>query len=273
MSYAAFERWRHERVRTPALSIVIPAFNEGERILPTLGAFAVTVSEITPDWELIVSDDGSEDLTFELVETLGWANLKVLRHANTGKGGAVRRGVLAAAGQMILFADADNSTPIEELSRLIEVLEAGNDIAIGSRAAMGASEENKSLVRKLGSAFLRGLARAFTGLKTRDTQCGFKLFRREAAMRLFTAQRAMGFSFDLEILYLARKFGYRVVEVPVRWFDAPGSKVDTVRDGLRFIRDLGQLILNDACGRYRVKGGSNASGRRHRLPAESADAH
>ncbi len=273
MSYEAFERWRCERVVSPTLSIVIPAYNEGERILPTLGAFAVIVSKIAPDWELIVSDDGSRDLTSDLVETLGWVNLRVLRHANTGKGGAVQRGVLAATGQMILFADADNSTPIEELSRLIAALEAGNDVAIGSRAAIGATEENKSIVRKLGSAFLRSLARAFTGLKTRDTQCGFKLFQREAALRLFTAQRAMGFSFDLEILYLARKFGYRVIEVPVRWFDAPGSKVDAVRDGLRFIRDLCKLILNDLGGHYRKTGGLNAPGHHQRLPAESADAH
>jgi dolichyl-phosphate beta-glucosyltransferase len=250
MSYNAFERWAIQPDQTPELSVVIPTYNEAERILPTLGAMAVTLCGFNAPWELIVSDDGSKDGTCELIETLGWANLRVLRHPNTGKGGAVRRGVLAARGELILFADADNSTPIEELPRLVTELDFGADIAIGSRAAAGAREENKSRLRRAASDGLRGLVRLVTGLKTQDTQCGFKLFKRDVAQDLFARQRLNGFAFDLEILYLARKCGYGVAEVPVRWFDAPGSKIVALRDGLRFLSDLGQILEHDLLGRY-----------------------
>jgi dolichyl-phosphate beta-glucosyltransferase len=250
MSYNAFERWAIQPDQTPELSVVIPTYNEAERILPTLGAMAVTLCGFNAPWELIVSDDGSKDGTCELIETLGWANLRVLRHPNTGKGGAVRRGVLAARGELILFADADNSTPIEELPRLVTELDFGADISIGSRAMAGAREENKSRLRRAASDGLRGLVRLVTGLKTQDTQCGFKLFKRDVAQDLFARQRLNGFAFDLEILYLARKCGYGVAEVPVRWFDAPGSKIVALRDGLRFLSDLGQILEHDLLGRY-----------------------
>lgn len=250
MSYNAFERWAIQPDQTPELSIVIPTYNEAERILPTLGAMAVTLCGFNAPWELIVSDDGSQDATCELIKTLGWANLRLLRHANTGKGGAVRRGVLAARGELILFADADNSTPIEELPRLVTEVDFGADIAIGSRAVAGAREENKSRLRRAASDGLRGLVRLVTGLKTQDTQCGFKLFKRDVAQDLFARQRLNGFAFDLEILYLARKCGYGVAEVPVRWFDAPGSKIVALRDGLRFLSDLGQILEHDLMGRY-----------------------
>jgi dolichyl-phosphate beta-glucosyltransferase len=254
MSYSAFERWSYQPDHTPELSVVIPTYNETERILPTLGAMAVTLCGFNAPWELIVSDDGSKDGTCELIETLGWANLRVLRHPNTGKGGAVQRGVLAARGNLILFADADNSTPIEELPRLVSELDFGSDIAIGSRAAAGAREENKSRLRRAASDGLRGLVRLVTGLKTQDTQCGFKLFKRDVAQDLFGRQRLQGFAFDLEILYLARKYGYSVAEVPVRWFDAPGSKIVAWRDGIRFLSDLGQILEHDLLGRYGKQG-------------------
>ncbi|GIW27292.1 MAG: glycosyl transferase [Meiothermus sp.] len=250
MSYADFERWRDQECPNPKLSVVIPAYNESERILPTLGAFAVVVSGMELCWELIVSDDGSVDGTADLVERLGWKNLRVLRHANTGKGGAVRRGVLAAKGQRVLFADADNSTPIEELPRLLAKLDEGFDLAVGSRAAEGAKEENKSLVRHLASWGLRLLARWLSGVTVKDTQCGFKLFSRKAVQELFPRQRMMGFSFDLELLYLANRLGLKVAEVPVRWFDAPGSKVDPVKDSLKFLKDILEIRRLDRQGVY-----------------------
>ena len=270
MSYDAFERWQLQHCLNPALSIVIPTYNEAERILPTIAAMAVTVSSITSDWELIVSDDGSSDETVALIEALDWPNLWVLQHPNTGKGGAVKRGVMAAQGGLILFADADNSTPIEELPKLIAEIRAGASIAIGSRAAEGGREQNRGPVRQLVSAGLRSLTRHVTGLRTRDTQCGFKLFRQEVAQALFSRQRIQGFAFDLEILYLARKHQHRVSEVGVRWFDAPGSKVDVMRDGLRFVRDLLIVLGNDASGRYRksMKGDEYASGYHLQFPTE-----
>ncbi|MFD1734048.1 dolichyl-phosphate beta-glucosyltransferase [Deinococcus malanensis] len=229
--------------------MVIPTYNEAERILPTLGAMAVIVSGLGYRWELIVSDDGSKDGTADLVEGLGWKNLRVVRHANTGKGGAVQRGVLASKGQRVLFADADNSTPIEELPRLMGKLDEGYDLAVGSRVGEGASEENKSALRKLVSWGLRFVARALSGVAVRDTQCGFKLFGPRAS-RLFQLQKMQGFSFDLELLYLAHKFGYQVAEIPVRWFDAPGSKVNSVQDSVKFLKDIFALRQLDRQGAY-----------------------
>jgi dolichyl-phosphate beta-glucosyltransferase len=260
MSFETFETWREHVVTTPKLSVVIPCFNESERILPTLAAMAVHVSELGLDWELLISDDGSSDGTADLVEALGWQNLRVLRHANTGKGGAVRRGVLEARGEMILFADADNSTPIEELPKLITKLNEGFEVVIGSRAAEGAEEHDRSLKRQITSGVLRGVVRLSSGIQVKDTQCGFKLFRHDAARTLFGAQRTMKFTFDLEILYLARKFGFGVAEVPVQWFDAPGSKVNAVRDGLRFLRDIRRIVRDDRAGLYDVRALANSSG-------------
>ena len=250
MSYSKFQSWRQEPAINVALSVVVPTYNEAERILPTLAAIAVAVSGMGLEWELIVSDDGSRDGTPDLIEALGWQNLTVLRHANTGKGGAVLRGVNAACGQRVLFSDADNSTPIEELPRLQACLDAGYDVAVGSRVAPGASEENKSRLRKLVSLGLRVTTRRLSGVTLQDTQCGFKLFSARAVHELFSRQQMQGFSFDLELLYLASKLGLKVVEVPVRWFDAPGSKVSSVRDSLRFLRDIYAVRRLDRLGSY-----------------------
>lgn len=199
-----------------------------------------------------MADDGSRDQTAQLVEELGFANLRLLRaERNAGKGNAVHRGMLAARGRYILFTDADNSTPIEEISKLLHKVQyEGYDIAVGSRAADGAAEGHKSWVRHLLSGGLRWLVRVLFRIGVRDTQCGFKLYTREAAHRLHRAQTIMGFSFDLEILYLAAKLGYRVAEVPVSWVDAPGSKVDMRKEVKRFLRDLFRIKWNDLRGVY-----------------------
>jgi dolichyl-phosphate beta-glucosyltransferase len=250
MSYTDFQNWRQSPLDTVALSIVIPTYNESERILPTLGAIAVAVAGMGLPWELIVSDDGSRDNTPDMIEQLGWSNLRVLRHANTGKGGAVWRGVTAARAPRVLFADADNSTPIEELPRLLAKLDEGFDVAVGSRAAAGASVENKNMIRKLLSSGLQLSTRVLSGVTVQDTQCGFKLFGERAVKELFSRQQMQGFSFDLELLYLAHKLGLSVVEVPVRWFDAPGSKVSSVRDSARFLRDIFAVRRLDQRGAY-----------------------
>jgi dolichyl-phosphate beta-glucosyltransferase len=244
MSYRAFESWRTQTEANPVLSVVIPAYNESGRILPTVAAMAVYVSGLGVPWELIVSDDGSTDTTAALLEELGWKNLRVLRSPNTGKGGAVQRGALAAKGEMVLFADADNSTPIQELPQLISEIRKGSSIAIGSRAVAGAQEQHKSRLRHAMSAVFRSLVWNGLGLKVRDTQCGFKLFNKDS-FHLFACQRLQGFSFDLELLYLARKFGLRVSEVSVRWIDAPGSKINPLRDAVRFVKDIGAILVGD----------------------------
>lgn len=251
-AYSAYLHWKNEPLEgQPYLSIVIPAYNESERIVPTIGAIASYVCGLGKPWELLIADDGSKDDTVALCNGLELVNLRVLvAPQNGGKGSAVRRGMLAAAGEVVLFADADNSTPIEELGAMLAKIDAGYDVVVGSRAANGAQEAHRSLLRRTMSATLRGMIRPIFNLQVSDTQCGFKLFRREAAQRLFGAQTIMGFSFDLEILYLANKWGYKIAEQPVTWIDAPGSKVDSAKEIKRFLKDMGRIKMNDFKGVY-----------------------
>lgn len=253
MAYENYQSWKtRSLVDKPLLSIVIPAYNEEVRIVPAIGVIASYVSDLGFPWELIIADDGSKDNTIRVVEELGFANLRVLRAPkNEGKGGAVRRGMLAARGRYILFADADNSTPIEEINKLLEkVSQAGYDMAIGSRAVFGAVEANKSLLRQWMSDGLRWLVRVVFHIGVRDTQCGFKIFTYATAQRLYRAQTITGFSFDLEILYLANKLRLKIAEVPVAWVDAPGSKVNPTKEIQRFLHDLVKIKLNDLKGVY-----------------------
>jgi dolichyl-phosphate beta-glucosyltransferase len=252
-AYAAYRAWRDSPNSGPIdLSIVIPAYNEQERIIPTIGAFAAHLAESGLSWELIVSDDGSRDATRALIDLIDHANVRVVEApANAGKGAAVKRGFAAARGRMVLFSDADNATPARELDALIARLEAGADVVIGSRAAEGADVLNRSLLRRTMTAGLRGVVRVGLGIGVADTQCGFKLFTADAAHRISSAQTVEGFSFDLEMLHLAERFGYTIAEVPVRWFDAPGSKVDPGREAVRFVVSIGRIRLNAIRGVYR----------------------
>lgn len=251
-SYARYLRWKTQPLETtPHLSVVIPTYNEAERIVPTIGAVASYICQQDIPWELIVADDGSKDHTVSLCADLELANLRILQaDKNGGKGSAVRRGVLAARGARILFMDADNSTPIEELDRFMQCMDDGYDVVIGSRAAAGAQEAHRSWLRQLMSRVLRALIRPLLGLAIRDTQCGFKLFTREAAQTIFQKQTIMGFSFDLEILYLAHKYGFKIAELPVHWVDAPGSKVDKWKEARRFLKAILQIKWNDYRGLY-----------------------
>ncbi|MFZ5878771.1 MAG: dolichyl-phosphate beta-glucosyltransferase [Chloroflexota bacterium] len=254
MPYENYAQWKTTPLtEQPHLSIVIPAYNEQERIVATIGAIASHVSDLGFPWELLIADDGSKDQTVAIVEELGLVNATVLKTPkNGGKGNAVQRGMLSAQGEYVLFADADNSTPIEEVSKLLARLEKeGYDVAVGSRAAEGAEEGKKSLLRKILSGGLRLIVKYLLHIGVKDTQCGFKMYTREAARKLHTKQTIMGFSFDLEILYLASKYGYKIAEVPVAWVDAPGSKVDTKKEVQRFLRDLVKIWSNDLRGVYR----------------------
>ena len=257
----SYQHWKTTPIEgDPYLSIVIPAYNESERIIPTIGAMASFVCTLGFPWELLVADDGSKDNTVQLVSELGLANVRVLiAPQNGGKGSAVRRGMLAARGQVMLFADADNSTPIEELKGMLARISEGYQVVVGSRAAGGAQEAHKSALRKLVSGTLRAMIRPIFKIQVRDTQCGFKLFTREAARHLFQLQTINGFSFDLEILYLAAKFHYRIYEQGVSWIDAPGSKVDPIKEGKRFLKDMWVIKRNDWQGVYNrpVPAGAN----------------
>ena len=230
------------------LSVVIPAYNEQARIAETL----LKVKAFLQAWphrsEVVVVDDGSKDLTLEVVKTIDIFGQVMHEQedstrittdvTNHGKGEAVRRGLLLARGQYILFSDADLSTPIEEIEKLLAALEAGADVAIGSRRLPTSEVDPQPFHRQIMGWVFSTLVRTLAVPGVRDSQCGFKCYRQAVARRLAAEQRMPGFSFDVEHLYLARRFGWRIDEVGVKWKDAPGTKVKPVRDSWRMLRDL-----------------------------------
>lgn len=213
----------------PALSFVIPAYNEEKRLPVSLARIADWLGSRTPSIsaELIVVDDGSADRTAAVAEKtaagLGLA-VRVLRFPeNRGKGAAVRAGVLEAAGDQVLVTDADLSTPIEEVEKL---LAAGAPVAIGSRGVDATLvKERQPLFRVASGKLFNLLVRVLAVSGIRDTQCGFKLFRRDAAREVFTRATVDRFAFDVEALLLARRLGYAIAEVPVLWFNSPDTRV------------------------------------------------
>jgi dolichyl-phosphate beta-glucosyltransferase len=224
------------------LSVVVPAYDEEERIGPSLAAIGSYLGSKPFSSEVIVVDDGSGDRTAEVARDILRSVPRgriMSREENVGKGHSVREGVLAAAGEVILFSDADLSTPITELDKFLPRLERGDDVVIGSRAlADSVIEVRQSRPREtMGKAF-NLLVRMLVLRGFRDTQCGFKAFRRAAAMDLFSRLRTTGFAFDVEILMLARRLGYRVAEVPVVWRNSPSSRVRLVRSSWRMLREL-----------------------------------
>ena len=239
-----------------ALSIVMPAYNEAARIGKSLAEVLRFAAAYPGGAEVIVVDDGSTDATVRVVEGYlpgAGAALKLLRHpANRGKGAAVRTGFDAAAGDIVLFTDADLSAPIAEAPRLIELIRANAcDIAIGSRALNPSLiRVNQTWVRRtMGRTFNR-LVRVWTGLPIRDTQCGFKAFRRDIVASIFAAQRVQGFAFDVELLYLAAGRGLRIVEVPVTWNHVADSRVSLLADSAAMFGELVRIRVNDWRGVY-----------------------
>jgi dolichyl-phosphate beta-glucosyltransferase len=238
----------------PSLSIVIPAYNEQDRLGPTIVSYLGYCHERGLAAELIVVDDGSMDATSMLVEQMSaeYPEIRLIRLAeNRGKGYAVRTGVVNARGEMVLFADADAATPISEIERLESALNAGADVAIGSRALTGVGVRVKArLYRRVAGRAFHLLVRMLTVRTIQDTQCGFKLFRGSVAHDLFSRMRMTGFSFDVELLMMAQRCGYRVAEVPVNWVHQPGSKVNLAVDSLRMARDLFVIRGHGLSGDY-----------------------
>lgn len=226
------------------MSVVIPAYNEERRLPPTLGTVVAHLRGLGQPFEVVVADDGSADATAAVAGDAG-PEVRVLRLPHRGKGAAVRAGVLAARGDLMLVTDADLSTPIVELDRLVEALERC-EVAIGSRHVAGARVPvpQRPDRRVMGRAFnLLVQALVLPGL--RDTQCGVKLFRRDAGLAVFERCQSDGFAFDVEALALARGLGYRVAEVPVEWRNSPDSRVRPLVDVPRMFLEL--LTIRRRC--------------------------
>ncbi len=227
------------------LSVVIPTYNKASRIAASLDAVVAYLATKPFSAEIVVVDDGSTDGTADaaLAALAGRVPSRVIRRdRNVGKGASVREGVLAASGELILFCDDDLSTPIEELDKALAALEAGADVVIGSRA----HPDSEIRIRQrrprewMGKAF-NLLVRLFVLKGYRDTQCGFKAFRRNAARDIFSNLETAGFGFDVEVLVLCRDLGYLVVEIPVVWCDARPSRLRMFKGSWGMLRDLRRI--------------------------------
>jgi len=235
-------------------SIVVPAYNEGARIGVTLERILAHIQRQGWDAEVLVVNDGSTDDTAQIV--LGYAahssSLRLLENpGNRGKGYSVRKGVLHASGEAILFTDADLSSPIEEAEKLFAALTAGADVAMGSRWLRAELQTHRQpLHRQLFGRIFNLALRVILGLRYRDTQCGFKAFTRRAAQSIFPLQHIERWGFDPEILYLARKFGHRVEEIPVQWAHREGTRINPLRDGIRMFFEMLRIRWYSITGRY-----------------------
>lgn len=246
----------------PYLSVVIPAYNESRNIKRgVLGEVHEYLKHKKFSWEVLIVDDGSSDSTIELVRDFikKYKGFSVMAEPHRGKGGTVIAGMAKASGDIVLFTDMDQATPISEFDKFNVLFESGSDIVIGSRTGRSGAP----MVRKI-MAFGFSVLRLFIlGLSFRDTQCGFKAFRREASleivkrMKIFTKNStASGASvsagFDLEILYIARKLGYKISEVGVSWIHQESRNVNPIRDSLQGLRDLLVVRMNALKGAYGV---------------------
>ncbi|MGE5646505.1 MAG: dolichyl-phosphate beta-glucosyltransferase [Acidobacteriota bacterium] len=240
-----------------AISVVIPAYNEQQRLPDTLQSVAgYFAAREWPSWEIVVVNDGSTDGTLAVAESFAkeCPHIRVLNNpGNRGKGYSVRRGMLEASGEWILFTDSDLSAPIAEMDKLLEDASRRKaQVVIGSRAVdRKLIEVHQSWFRETAGRIFNLLMRTVTGLPFSDTQCGFKLFEGRAAKEIFRRQRIERWGFDAEVLFIARKLGYKTIETPVRWSHSEGTKVSMFRDSLNMFVDLFRIRRNQLRGLYR----------------------
>ena len=230
----------HDRV--DSVSIVIPAYNEAKRLPPSLEKILGYAEAQDRRMDLVVVDDGSTDGTADLVRSAVGDRMPLtilINHPNRGKGYSVRRGMLEATGQCVLFTDADLSTPIEDAEALLTAIEDGADIAIGSRGlAQSDVQLHQPWWREYAGKLFGLLVRSLAASGVRDTQCGFKCFRREAAQAVFPLQTLDGWAFDVELVIIARRLGLGIAEVPVHWVNDPNTKVHMLSDGPKMVLDV-----------------------------------
>lgn len=235
-------------------SIIIPAYNESERLRPTLDELVRYFEQRNLDVEILVVDDGSRDDTRDIVREYATMHSQIVlveNPGNRGKGYSVRNGMLHARGDICLFSDADLSSPITEAQKLFDAIAQGADIAIGSRwLQVELQTEPQPLYRQAFGRIFNLVLRLILGLHFADTQCGFKAFRRDAAQRIFPLQRIERWGFDPEILFLARRSGLRVEEVPVLWSHSEGTRLHPLRDGIRMFVEVLRIRWYAMTGEY-----------------------
>jgi glycosyltransferase involved in cell wall biosynthesis len=238
----------------PQLSIVIPAYNESARIENALERVMSCVQEQGWDAEVLVVDDGSKDDTAAIVQRwmTRYPRLHLVQNpGNRGKGYSVRNGLLQAAGDVVMFTDADLSAPMEEAERLLAAIADGADVAIGSRWMDKTRQTiHQPLYRQFFGRCFNWITRSVMGLPFKDTQCGFKAFKRSAAQVIFRLQTIERWGFDPEILFIARKLKYVIREVPVTWGHDERSRMSYLKDGMKMLEDMAKIRTNSLAGRY-----------------------
>jgi len=234
------------------LSIVIPAHNEERRLPATLEQMHAFLQVQSYVAQVLIVENGSQDQTYQIAQEYAHANpqFRVLRETERGKGLAVKRGMLEATGAYRFMCDADLSMPLTEINRFLPPARTGFDIAIASREAPGAVRYNEPPYRHLGGRFINSMIRLLVLPGLNDTQCGFKCFRAGVAEDLFRHQTLPGWSFDIELLFIARRRGYKVIEVPIPWYFNPDSKLSAFQDALKMGLDIFSIRKNALRGMY-----------------------
>lgn len=237
---------------TPLLSIIIPAYNEERRLPNSLDKVAAFVANQSYETELIVVDNNSRDRTSDIVREFATEHpyTRLIHEKRQGKGSAVRAGIFAGYGEYLFICDSDLSMPIEEVNKFLPPEREGYDVAIASREAPGARRYGEPHHRHLMGRIFNLLVQIIALPGINDTQCGFKSFQREAAQDVFECQTMNGFGFDVETLFVARKRGYNIVEVPVNWYYDAGSSVNVWRDPFLMVREVLKVRVNNWQGLY-----------------------
>ncbi|HEX7973960.1 MAG TPA: dolichyl-phosphate beta-glucosyltransferase [Anaerolineales bacterium] len=240
----------------PLLSLIIPAHNEERRLPATLEQIFDFLQSQAYLSEVLVVENGSQDRTLEIAQDFArrFPRLRVITNTTSGKGRAVKRGMLEAWGEYRFMYDADASMPVAEINRFLPPVLNNCDIAIGSREAPGAVRYNEPPYRHLGGRLVNFLIRLLALPGLQDTQCGFKCFRAAAAEDLFRYQTLNGWSFDIELLFIARLRGYRIAEIPIDWFFNSESKLNAVQDAMKMVLDILQIRRNALRGDYTGRG-------------------
>lgn len=234
------------------LSIIIPAYNEEVRLPATLEQVANFISLQPYTAEVLIVENGSQDRTGQVAQEFAAQHprFRVIQEAQRGKGLAVKSGMLQARGEYRFMCDADLSMPIEELNNFLPPIQAQFDIAIASREAPGSIRYHEPLHRHLGGRLINTMIRWLLLPGLQDTQCGFKCFRAGAAEELFRSQSMFGWSFDIELLYIARRRGCRIIEIPINWYYNPESKLNIFGDAIKMMADILKIRQNGRRGLY-----------------------